>query len=257
MKYKVVNLLFFVIFIIVLVLIYQSILPIISLIYLLLLYLAVTFAGATIVRWNYFFEAYHHNKSTLKNEVSITFDDGPTANTLEILNILDRFDAKATFFCIGHKIDERPEVFKAIIAKGHTVANHTYSHPKNYGFLSTKTVVNEIESCNLAIKNHSGLISKLYRTPFGNANPKIKRALQKTGLTPIGWSIRSFDTLISSKKIILKRVTSRVKKGDIILLHDSQMHTNVILEQLLLFLKNKNLKSVTVDQLLNLKAYED
>lgn len=257
MKYKIVNLLFLMALIIFLVLIYQSIWPIISLIYLLLCYLIITFAGATIVRWNYFFDSYHHNKEISKNQISITFDDGPTENTLQILKTLEKYDAKATFFCIGHKIDERPEIFKEIIAQGHTVANHTYSHPKNYGFLSTNTVVNEIESCSKAMSNHSGLLPKFYRTPFGNANPKIKRALQKTGLTPIGWSIRSFDTLISSEKKILKRITKRVGKGDVILLHDSQPHTNSILEQLLLFLERKNLKSVTVDQLFNLKAYED
>ena len=86
-------------------------------------------------------------------------------------------------------------------------------------------------------------------------NPQINKALKITGLLSIGWSKRSFDTTGLSEKSILQRVTKNLRKGDIILLHDSSSKSILVLEQLLLFLKTNKLESVTVDQLLAIKPY--
>ena len=97
-----------------------------------------------------------------------------------------------------------------------------------------------------------GLINKknnLFRPPFGVTNPNIAKAIKKTKHHVIGWSVRSLDTKIKDPKKILKRITKNLKKGDVILLHDTQERTVVVLEQLLLFLQEKQLAAITVDKL--------
>src|SRR5690606_34108804 len=105
------------------------------------------------------------------------------------------------------------------------------------------------------IQQLSGLETVLYRPAFGVTNPHISRAVDQLRLQTIGWNIRSLDTTYRSKKTLLHRVTHRLKQGDIILLHDTSAKTVEVLEQLLLFLQNNTMRSVTVDQLLEIKAY--
>jgi len=214
-----------------------------------------TLIGSTNIQLNYFFKALHKNPNVVQQRIALTFDDGPHPNTLKVLELLKKYDAKATFFCIGHQIDEHPTIFKKIIAEGHTVANHTYAHPKNYGFLSTKTLIRELETCNQAAENHSGLKLKLFRSPFGVTNPKIKKTLIETGHVPIGWSVRSFDALFNSEELIFNKITKNLKAGDVILMHDAKMHTLAVLERLLLFLQDRKIKSVTVDELFQISPY--
>ncbi|MDR6301667.1 polysaccharide deacetylase family protein [Mesonia maritima] len=229
--------------------------PIFTPLLLLLFWFLITLIGATNVRLNYFFKALHLKKNHPKNEIALTFDDGPAPQTLEILNILKKYNAKATFFCIGHKIDENPEIFRRIIAEGHTVGNHSYSHAKNIGFFSSKYIQRELESCNQAAKSIAKINMKLFRMPFGICNPNIKKALRKTELQPVGWSIRSFDALFSSPDFIFKNIQKKIRPGDVILLHDTQQHTPEILERLLILLQEKSLQSVTVNHLFKISAY--
>lgn len=216
----------------------------------------ITLLGSSIIGWNYHVASLCRNKEITKNQVSITFDDGPDANfTPRVLDLLDEFNAKATFFCIGKKIEKEPLLFMEIIKKGHTVGNHTYSHANNFGFFSSERVVSELTKTNEIVKEISGVSLKMFRPAFGVTNPRIKKALNTTGLLSIGWSKRSFDTTGLSEKSILQRVTKNLRKGDIILLHDSSSKSIQVLEQLLLFLKTNKLESVTVDQLLAMKPY--
>ncbi|HUH45613.1 MAG TPA: polysaccharide deacetylase family protein, partial [Arenibacter sp.] len=106
-----------------------------------------------------------------------------------------------------------------------------------------------------AIQDLTGLDTHLYRPAFGVTNPNISKAVNQSGLQVIGWSIRSLDTTYRSKKSVLRRITRRLKQGDIILLHDTSAKTVEVLEQLLLFLQNNKIRSVTVDRLLDIKAY--
>lgn len=196
------------------------------------------------------------NTSTPRNEVAITFDDGPHPKfTLEVLQLLKKYDAKATFFCIGQHIEKYPAVFKEITSQGHVVGNHTFSHTNNFGFLNTQQVIEELEQTNDLVERTIEEKMNLYRPAFGVTNPNIKNALKEVGMQSIGWSIRSLDTTDRSEKVILKRITKNIGKGDVILLHDTSSKTVHVLEQLLLFLKTKNLQSVTMDQLLNVNAY--
>lgn len=221
-----------------------------------LLWLIITIIGSLYIRWNYHVTSLHHNHQVSKNEVSITFDDGPHPEfTPKVLDLLKANNVKGTFFCIGKHIESHPELFKRIISEGHTIGNHTFNHENNFGFIKTKNVITELETTNEIIKKVSGLKTNLFRPPFGVTNPRIKRGVNILGLQSIGWSIRSFDTTSKSKKTIVKSIEKKLKKGDVILLHDTSDKSVEILEQLLVFMKQNKLESVTVDSLFNIKAY--
>jgi len=212
--------------------------------------------GSVYIRWNYHIKSLHHCHHTSKSEVSITFDDGPHPDfTPKVLDLLKENNAKGTFFCIGKHIESHPELFKRIITEGHTIGNHTFNHENYFGFIKTKEVVSELETTNEVIEKVSGLKVKLFRPPFGVTNPRINRGVKAVGLQSIGWSIRSFDTTSKSKNTIVKSIEKKLKKGDVVLLHDTSAKSVEILEQLLLFLKQNKLESVTIDSLFNIKAY--
>lgn len=112
-----------------------------------------------------------------------------------------------------------------------------------------------MEKTNRIIKQYSGLSPKLYRPAFGVTNPRIGRAVQNLHLTTIGWNKRSLDTTNLSEEQILKRTIKNLKPGDVILLHDTSDKCVRVLEQLLLFLRDNNFQSVTIDTLFNTQAY--
>ena len=221
-----------------------------------LIWFLITGLGSGLIAWNYHFKSLNHNPKNCLNQVAITFDDGPNLEfTPQVLELLKQYDAKGTFFCIGDKIKQHPNIFKQILAEGHTIGNHTFSHSNAFGFFSTQKVTIELQDTNALITEISGLKPKLYRPAFGVTNPRIKKAIKHLHLTSIGWNKRSLDTTNLSEKTILKRITRNLKSGDVILLHDTSEKTLRVLEQLLLFLQQKKLEAVTVDSLFNIKAY--
>ena len=221
-----------------------------------LIWFIITAIGSFQIKWNYHLQSLNHNYKTSGKQVSITFDDGPNPEfTLKILSLLKKHKAKATFFLIGENAKKYPEIVNQIIDEGHTIGNHSYSHSKNFGFFSTEKVTSELLKANLILKEISGMELKMFRPPFGVTNPNIKKALRKTAHYSIGWSKRSLDTTKISEEKILERITTNLKKGDIILLHDNNSKTLVVLEQLLLFLQSHELQSIPVDRLLEIEAY--
>lgn len=216
----------------------------------------ITVLGSFLVRWDYHLKSFHANRNTSENFVSITFDDGPNADfTPRVLEVLKKHQAKATFFCIGKNMETHPDLINRITSEGHSVGNHTYSHSNSFGFFGTSKVVDELQRTKSLIKKLTGRETDLYRPAFGVTNPSIEKAVKKLGLKSIGWSIRSLDTTSRSDNEVLKRITSKAAKGDIILLHDTSEKSIQVLERLLVFLKQKNLKSVTIEELLNIGVY--
>ncbi|SRX52946.1 Peptidoglycan-N-acetylglucosamine deacetylase [Aequorivita sp. CIP111184] len=220
------------------------------------IWVLITAIGSFQIKLNYHFQSLNHNYKTSENCISITFDDGPNPEfTPKVLSILKEYGAKATFFLIGENAERYPEIVRQIIEEGHTIGNHSYSHSKNFGFFSAEKVTAELKKTNSILKEITGEDLKLFRPPFGVTNPNIKKALKNTEHFSIGWSKRSLDTTNLSEEKILKRITSNLKKGDIILLHDSSVKTIAVLEQLLLTLSSHKLQSVPVDRLLEIEAY--
>ncbi|MBT0607744.1 polysaccharide deacetylase family protein [Aequorivita echinoideorum] len=216
----------------------------------------ITAIGSFQIGLNYHFQSFSHNHRITENEIAITFDDGPhPIFTPKILALLKKFNARATFFLIGKNAENHPELVNQIIAEGHAIGNHSYSHSRNFGFFSSNKISSEIEKTNSILKEISGIETKFFRPPFGVTNPNLKKALADTQMHSIGWSKRSFDTTKLSEIKILRRITTDLKKGDIILLHDTGPKTVAVLEQLLLFLQTQELKPVTVDKILKIDTY--
>lgn len=219
-------------------------------------WLAATAIGSFFIKYNYHLNALISNPDIAKKQIAITFDDGPNPQfTPPILALLKRYDAKASFFCIGKHIEKYPELFKQIADQGHVVGNHSYSHSNNFGFFSSSRVINEISKTNNLIFKLLNIKNNLFRPPFGVTNPAIKNAIKKIDHHVIGWNVRSLDTKIKDPKEIFNRISKNLKAGDVILLHDSSKRTVVVLEQLLLFLQEHQFETITVDKLFEIEAY--
>jgi len=210
---------------------------------------------STNIRLNFFVYGHHYNPFEEDSRIALTFDDGPVENTLKILEVLDKYQVKASFFCIGKNIENHPDVFRLILDKGHFIGNHTYSHTRAMGFLSTRRLIDEITRCDEICREIGGITPVTFRPPFGIINPQTKKALEVTGHRVIGWNLRSYDAIIDSEQLILKRILGKIKPGDVILLHDTNENTVEILEQLLLFLRSNNYRPVRVDTLFKIDAY--
>lgn len=210
---------------------------------------------STNIKLNFFVRAHNRIPNELERRVALTFDDGPVENTLEILNVLDKYNVKASFFCIGRNIEKNPDIFRAVLEKGHFIGNHSFSHTRKMGFLSSKKIIKEIKDCDEICEKVAGVRPKTFRPPFGVINPKTQKALLETKHVVIGWNVRSYDAVLSSPDYILKRILKRIKPGDVILLHDNNLKTVYILEQLLIFLEKNNYKPVRVDNLFQIDAY--
>ncbi|MET3038025.1 polysaccharide deacetylase family protein [Chryseobacterium sp. NRRL B-14859] len=222
-------------------------------------YLLCFFAFCAVVVWGsfdiqlgYFVNSITHKRTKIK-EVALTFDDGPTEFTPKFLDLLKEHQIKATFFCIGKQIEKYPETFQRIVADGHTIGNHTLSHSNSTGFLSTAKMTEEIQQCDEVIARYGHITTHLYRPPFGVTNPNIAKAIKRTHKKSIGWNVRSLDTITDDERKIYKRVTRNLKKGSIILLHDTSEKTYRVLVDLLVFLENKKYSTFTVDSIINSK----
>lgn len=177
------------------------------------------------------FSKYTWRFLTQKKEIFLTFDDGPTPEITQfVLDELQKYDAKATFFCIGKNIEKHPNIFAQIIADGHAIGNHTQNHLKGWK-TKTKTYLENILECEEVISKEIEKLnnsktniqkSKLFRPPYGKIKKKQAKKLLKKGYEIIMWDVLSadFDTNIS-KEDCLKNVLENTKKGSIIVFHDS------------------------------------
>jgi len=165
--------------------------------------------------------------NTKQKIIYLTFDDGPTPEITEwTLNILDKYNSKATFFCIGKNIEKYPQIFKLILEKGHTIGNHTNNHLKGW---KTKTK-DYLENINLAQdqidKFYKGK-QLLFRPPYGRIKPKQIKEISKLNYRIIMWNILSKDwDKTISKETCLDNVVKKTNSGDIVVFHDSIKASN-------------------------------
>ena len=198
----------------------------------------------------FYLKSICHNRAA-KELISLTFDDGvDPVFTPKLLDVLDRYEAKATFFIIGDKALLHPNLLLMIGDRGHTIGNHSMHHRGSFPMQSTKAICNEIMACNCALENISGKKINYFRPPFGVTNPMIGRAVRQSSLRSIGWSIRSFDTLGYSVEMVAKRVAKQIKGGDIVLLHDNRENVVELTERILRYINENGYKAVSIDELL-------
>jgi peptidoglycan/xylan/chitin deacetylase (PgdA/CDA1 family) len=175
-------------------------------------------------------------------KVFLTFDDGPTPEITEwVLEQLKKYNAKATFFCIGNNIEKYPEIFQKTIAEGHAIGNHTFDHLNGW----KTTTEDYIENVKLYETQNPKLVTRnLFRPPYGKIKHSQSKILRKLGYKIIMWDVLSadFDSQISPEKC-LENVIKNAQKGSIIVFHDSvKSYKNLAytLPKFLIFLKQNN-----------------
>jgi polysaccharide deacetylase len=201
-----------------------------------LLFVGLLSWGVFDIRLGYFVPTLCHLKNKQKRQVVLTFDDGPTELTPLFLDLLNRYEVKAIFFCIGRQIAQYPQIVQRIKDEGHLIGNHTYSHIPQNCFASTAVMTQEIQQTD-ALLAQLGIVTPYFRPPYGVTNPHIASAARRTGKRVIGWDIRSLDTVIKDETRLWSRVVSKLTQGNIILMHDTSERTLHVLEQLLKYLK--------------------
>lgn len=193
-----------------------------------------------------------------KSEIALTFDDGPDPElSPAIVKILDKYDIKAAFFCIGRKMDENPEMIRILDKKGHIIGNHSYGHSRYFDFMQRyfmkKDILKTSESLKIIIEKKP----LFFRPPYGVTNPALMRALKKLNFHVIGWSLRSLDTSSENAAETLCKMKQKLRPGDIILLHDTTPFITEILEDFIPFALENGYRFLRLDQLIDIKAYEN
>ncbi|BDS15640.1 polysaccharide deacetylase family protein [Aureispira anguillae] len=220
----------------------------------------IAYFGTTQISSNFHLPAYCRAYEPKKKEIAITFDDGVTnpVQSHKVLDILKHYNIPATFFCIGKNLSNEAQidVLKRMDKEGHLIGNHSYSHSNFFDFFSSKRIIQELQETDAIIQQHIGKTPLFFRPPYGITNPNIAKALRQLDHKTIGWSLRSLDTVIKDQTVLLKRVKSKLQKGDVILLHDHLEHLPDFLPLFLEYLLKEGYEVVGIDQLLQLKPYQ-
>ncbi len=187
------------------------------------------------------------------NKIALTFDDGPHPKmTPKILDLLNKYGIKATFFVIGVNVDNYPEPLDRILSEGHEIGNHTNSH-SILKSIDKKRINEEIELCEEKVSKITGEPTKILRPPCGMYDASLVNIANQNGYKIILWNIDTHDWAHMPKSEIVKNVSNKVKGGDIILCHDyisGENHTVEALEVLIPMLLKNGFEFVTVSQLL-------
>lgn len=166
--------------------------------------------------------------------IYLTFDDGPIPEvTPWVLEQLKQFDVKATFFCIGDNVQKHPDIFRQIIAAGHSIGNHTFNHLNGWKTTTPEYVLNTLKAQQILEKHHpekEPIKNPLFRPPYGKIKNKQVKELQKRGFRIVMWSVLSMDYAEISPQKCLDNVLKNVRPGSIIVFHDSLKARNNVTE---------------------------
>lgn len=219
------------------------------------LYIFAVVVGCMKISLGFFLPVYCTTKTDEKI-VALSFDDGPDNKyTQLILATLKKYNVPATFFCIGKHIIGNEQLIKQMYNDGHAIGNHSYTHNFLFDMYSTKKMLVEMKHTDNSIKAIIGQKPIMFRPPYGVTNPNLTKAIKLGGYTPIGWSIRSMDTIAKNEQKLLQGIIEKIKCGDIILLHDNINITASILPSLIEKIQQRGYRIVRLDKMLKLEAY--
>jgi peptidoglycan/xylan/chitin deacetylase (PgdA/CDA1 family) len=199
--------------------------------------------------------------------VALTFDDGPNEPyTSEVLDILDKYNVKATFFCVGKNVELYPGTAKRIVAEGHVLGNHSYTHDANHAL--TEFGARDLVAAEQAIYDTVGVKPHLYRPPHGKKSPWELEEVKDQGMIEVTWSVSTGELNTHSYEKVAKRIVDETHRGEIILLHDGygtshncpQADKSLTVEALPLIIEKlqaEGYRFVTVPELLNVPAYNN
>ena len=156
-----------------------------------------------------------------RSEVALTIDDGPEPEvTPLLLDVLEQYGARATFFCIGEKVIEHPALAREIVRRGHCIENHSHRHLHRFSLLGPRGMAAEVATAQSAIIGVVGVVPRFFRAPAGLRNVFLEPVLARAGLRLASWTRRGFDTVTDRPAVVLERLTNGLAAGDILLLHD-------------------------------------
>lgn len=186
--------------------------------------------------------------------VALTFDDGPHPQyTEQFLDLLKRKNVRATFFLLGPNVKSRPDLVQKIVAEGHEVGNHSWSHP-TLSKLSPEKIRAEIENTNEQIREAAGVTVQLMRPPYGSANKKVQDVCDQLGMRIICWSVDTDDwRKTTTQEKMFEIVKKNTSDGAIILMHDRFEKSLKTTEQTIDYLRSQGYEFVTVSELLGLE----
>ncbi len=185
--------------------------------------------------------------TTTEKNIYLTFDDGPCKLTIDVLNLLEKYNAKATFFVIGTKADLHPDIIEQTLNAGHSIYSHSIDHDYSNYFKSDKKISSWIDASMNHLEKLIGKKSVFFRPPAGIITPPLLRATAQKNIQIILWNTRFYDSVWALTQAKVNTYLHRASAGDIILLHDAQKNKNekvflTSLEYLLEQLANKNYK---------------
>ena len=223
---------------------------------LLLVYVVVIFCGSYFIQWGFFLKSVCTVK-TKENLIALSFDDGPDPiKTQSILDILKANQTEAAFFCIGKKIIGNEELLDRMVHEGHIIRNNSFSHHPLFDLFSARKMLVEIKAMSQSVKNVTGFSPRFFRPPYGVTNPNLKKAVAQSGFTSVGWSLRSYDTVIRNEDRLLSKILDSLKPGAILLLHDTSDTMLAILPRLLARIQKAGFKTVRLDKMIKLNPYD-
>lgn len=219
-------------------------------------WLVIVFWGCINVNSNFFIPIVC-KAITDKKEIAISFDDGPAANySSDILDLLKKENVPAGFFCIGSRIAGNEEIFKRMHADGHIIGNHSFSHHALFDLFSANKMQDDMKMMDAEMERVIGIKPKLFRPPYGVTNPSLKKAIIKCGYTPVGWSVRSLDTVAKDEQKLLSKINTGINPGAVFLFHDTCKITLNVLPEFIKEVKKRGYNIIPLDKMLALKAYE-
>ncbi|MBI4267479.1 MAG: polysaccharide deacetylase family protein [Chloroflexi bacterium] len=217
------------------------------------------------------FGKVYAQSGTKEKVVALTFDDGPNdPYTSQILDILKQYEVKATFFVVGKNVELYPDTARQMLAEGHILGNHSYSHRANHAV--TNFGIKDFKRAEEAIYNTTGIMPHLYRPPHGKKTPWELDGLKKAGLIEVNWSVSTNELhreMVFGKptpEMVAKDIISEIAPGKIILLHDGygtnhndaksdKSLTVKVLPLIIEQLQAKGYRFLTIPELLNVPAY--
>ncbi len=191
-----------------------------------------------------------------EKKIAISFDAAWGADDTDtLIEILGKYNVRATFFLVGQWVDTYPEEVRKLAEAGHEIMNHSNTHPY-FTQCSTEKVIEEIESCNDKIEAITGVRPTLVRCPYGDYNDSVVNTIRSLGMEPIQWSIDSLDWKDSSTaSSICERVTGLAQPGGIILCHNDAEYTPDALEEILKTLIDQGYTFVPISELILSGSY--
>lgn len=161
--------------------------------------------------------------STSARELWLTIDDGPTSDTRQLLDLLDRHGVPATFFVKGSLAAASPDAVREILQRGHTIGNHSQTHPSgSFWCLPPNAIREQVDRCSDVIAEITGSSPQLFRAPVGMKNPFVHPAIEARGMRLVGWSARAFDAVRSDVEYVVRKIRRTLRPGAIIVMHQGR-----------------------------------